>query len=256
MKEDFQTIKEQLPGILKIASDFYGQPKKRGSHYFIKSPKTSDRTWSLCLYPSSNTYCDFAGGNHSGDSISLISYLMGTDNWTALQTLKDFYGLSDAKEQDKQELRRKIQRQQEQERKKRQQEQERKKRQRQQAFETALFSCTDDLQRWANIYRLALKNRLYEPLSDMWCYTMDELQRTEYKLDILCGSDQSEYRFMKASSDCIPSDYPQWLLDALSILAECGAFQPTREEIKKITAQRDFELTRKPGGERRCKVEW
>ena len=40
MKEDFQTIKEQLPGILKISSDFYGQPKKRGSHYFIKSPKT------------------------------------------------------------------------------------------------------------------------------------------------------------------------------------------------------------------------
>lgn len=139
MREDFQTIKEQLPGILKIASDFCGQPKRRGSHYFIKSPSSNDRTWSLCLYPSSNTYCDFAGGNRSGDSISLISYLRGTDNWTALQTLKDFYGLSDAKEQDKQELRRKIQRQQEHERKKRQQ-----------TFKTALFGCTDDLQRWAN----------------------------------------------------------------------------------------------------------
>lgn len=139
MREDFQTIKEQLPGILKIASDFCGQPKRRGSHYFIKSPSSNDRTWSLCLYPSSNTYCDFAGENRSGDSISLISYLRGTDNWTALQTLKDFYGLSDAKEQDKQELRRKIQRQQEHERKKRQQ-----------AFKTALFGCTDDLQRWAN----------------------------------------------------------------------------------------------------------
>lgn len=247
MKEDFQTIKEQLPGILKIASDFYGQPKKRGSHYFVKSPSSNDRTWSLCLYPSSNTYCDFAGGNRSGDSISLISYLRGTDNWTALQTLKDFYGLSDAKEQDKQELRRKIQRQ---------QEHERKKRQRQQAFKSALLGCTDDLQRWANIYRLALENRLYEPLSDMWCYIMDELQRTEYKLDILCGSDQSEYRFMKASSDCIPSDYPQWLLDALSILAECGAFRATEGEIREIAAQRNYELTRKPGTERRCKVEW
>lgn len=247
MREDFQTIKEQLPGILKIASDFCGQPKRRGSHYFIKSPSSNDRTWSLCLYPSSNTYCDFAGGNRSGDSISLISYLRGTDNWTALQTLKDFYGLSDAKEQDKQEVRRKIQRQ---------QEQERKKRERQKAFKNALFGCTDDLQRWANIYRLALENRLYEPLSDMWCYIMDELQRTEYKLDILCGSDQSEYRFMKASSDCIPSDYPQWLLDALSILAECGAFRATEGEIREIAAQRNYELTRKPGTERRCKVEW
>lgn len=247
MKEDFETIKAQLPGILKIASDLYLTPKKRGSHYFIKSPVSHDRTWSLCLYPSSNTYCDFAGGNRNGDSISLISYLRGTDNWTALQTLKDFYGLSDAKEQDKQELRRKIQRQ-------RQQEQE--KRQRQQTFKTALFGCTDDLQRWANIYRLALKNRLYEPFSDMWCYIMDELQQTEHKLDILCGSNQSEYRFMKASSDCIPSDYPQWLLDALSILAECGAFRATEGEIREITAQRNYELTRKPGAERRCKIEW
>ncbi len=246
MKEDFETVKQRLPGILKIASDFYGQPRKRGSHYFVKSPISNDRTWSLCLYPSSNTYCDFAGGNHSGDSISLISYVKGVNNWQALQTLKDFYGL-DTREQDKQDIRRKIQRQ-------RQQEQE--KRQRQQTFKAALFDEISHLEKWANIYRIALENRLYEPLSDMWCHIMDELQRTEYRLDILCGTNQSEYRFMKYS-DRVPSDYPQWLIDALSILAECGVFQPTGEEIKEITAQRDFELTRKPGGAvRRCEIEW
>ena len=102
-----------------------------------------------------------------------------------------------------------------------------------------------------------LKNRLYEPLTDEWAHCVNELHKTSYQLDILCASDCDSYRFMKASSDCIPSDYPQWLLDALSILAECGAFQPTREEIKEITAQRDFELTRKPGGAvRRCEIEW
>ena len=248
MKEDFQTIKEQLPGILKIASDFYGRPKKRGSHYFIKSPKSSDRTWSLCLYPSSNTYCDFAGGNRSGDSISLISYLRGTDNWTALQTLKDFYGLSDAKEQDKQEIRRKIQRQQ-------QEQQER--RRRQQDFKTALSACIDDLRRWENIYRLAIEKAVFEPFSDLWAYCVNELHKTSYQLDILCASDCDSYRFMKASSDGVPSDYWQWLIDALSILAECGAYRATQDELIEIRAQRNYELTRKPGGAvRRSEIEW
>lgn len=248
MKEDFQTIKEQLPGICKIASDFYQQPKKRGSHYFIKSPVSHDKTWSLALYPANNTYCDFAGGNHSGDSISLISYVRGVDNWQALKILKDFYGLSDAREQDKQELRRKIHRQ-------RQQEQE--KRQRQQAFKTALFGCIDDLKRWEDIYKAVLKNRLYEPFTDEWAHCVNELHKTGYQIDILCASDCDSYRFMKTSSGGMPSDYWQWLLDSLVILAECGAFQPTREEIEGITAQRDFELTRKPGGAvRRCEIEW
>lgn len=246
MKEDFQSIKEQLPGILKISSDFYQQPKKRGSYYFIKSPASHDKTWSLCLYPANNTYCDFAGGNRSGDSISLVSYIKGVDNWKALQTLKEFYGLEDARAQDKQETRRRILVQ---------QEQEQKKRQRQQAFKIALFGEISHLRKWESIYTITLKNRLYKPYSDMWCYIMDELQRTECKLDTLCATSQSEYRFMKYS-DRVPSDRPQWLLDALSILAECGTFQPTREEIEEITAQRNFELTRKPGGAvRRCEIE-
>ncbi len=248
MKEDFETIKAQLPGILKIASDLYLTPKKRGSHYFIKSPVSHDRTWSLCLYPSSNTYCDFAGGNHSGDSVSLISYLRGTDNWTALQTLKDFYGLSDAKEQDKQELRRKIQRQ-------RQQEQE--KRQRQQAFKTALFGEIDRLKRWEDIYTIALKNKLYAPFTDEWAYCMNELHKTSRQLDILCASDCDSYRFMKASSGGMPPDRFQWLLDCLVVLRECGVFRATQNELAEIRAQRDYELTRKPGGAvRRCEVEW
>ena len=169
------------------------------------------------------------------------------DNWKALQTLKEFYGLEDARAQDKQETRRRILAQ---------QEQERKKRQRQQAFKTALFGEISHLKKWANIYRIVLKNRLYEPFSDMWCYIMDELQRTECRLDILCGTNQSECRFMKYS-DCIPSDRPQWLIDSSAILAECGAFQATAEELKEVTAQRDYELTRKPGGAvRRCEIEW
>lgn len=247
MKEDFQIVKMRLPGICKIASDFYLTPKRKGSVFFVKSPYAHDSDWSLALYTNNNMFVDFANGGFKGDSIAFLAYIRDCNQWQALKILKDFYGLSDAKEQDKQEIRRKIQRQ---------QEQERKKRERQKAFKNALFGEISRLKRWADFYTIAVEKCLYEPFSGMWCYIMDELQRTERKLDILCSSNQSEYRFMKTSSDCIPSDRFQWILDCLGVLRECGAFQATEEEIREITAQRDFELTRKPGAERRCKVEW
>lgn len=247
MKEDFQIVKMRLPGICKIASDFYLTPKRKGSVFFVKSPYAHDSDWSLALYTNNNMFVDFANGGFKGDSIAFLAYIRDCNQWQALKILKDFYGLSDAKEQDKQELRRKIQRQ---------QEHERKKRQRQRAFKVVLFGEISRLKRWADFYTIAVERCLYEPFSGMWCYIMDELQRTERKLDILCSSNQSEYRFMKTSSDCIPSDRFQWILDCLGVLRECGAFQATEEEIREITAQRDFELTRKPGAERRCKVGW
>ncbi len=150
MKKDFQIIKEQLPPILQVASDFYQRPKRRGSCYFVKSPVSHDKTWSLALYPVSNSYCDFSQGNRSGDSISLISYVKGVDNWQALKILKDFYGLQDSRELDRQETRRRILAQ---------QEQERKNRQRQQAFKVALLSCIDDLRRWEEFVGLPWKRR-------------------------------------------------------------------------------------------------
>lgn len=91
MKQDFIAIKQQLPSICQIANDFYLVPKRRGVNYFVKSPVSNDKTWSLCrLYPANNRYCDFAGGNHSGDSVSFISYIKGVNNWKALQILKIF----------------------------------------------------------------------------------------------------------------------------------------------------------------------
>ena len=81
MKSDFITIKQQLPGIVRVVSDFYQTPRKKGSVFFVKSPATHDKTASLALYPSSNRFCDFANGNHSGDIIGFISYVKGVNNW-------------------------------------------------------------------------------------------------------------------------------------------------------------------------------
>lgn len=248
MKEDFQIVKMRLPGICKIASDFYLTPKRKGSVFFVKSPYAHDSDWSLALYPNNNMFVDFANGGFKGDSIAFLAYTRDCNQWQALKILKDFYGLTDSREQSRQELRRKIQRQ-------RQQEQE--KRQRQQAFKTALFGEIDRLKRWEDIYKAVLKNRLYEPFTNEWAHCVNELHKTSYQLDILCASDCSSYRLMKISSGGMPSDHPQWLLDSLAILKECGAFQATQGELTEIRAQRDFELTRKPrGAVRRCSIEW
>lgn len=249
MREDFAHAREQLNsiGILNICSDFYLQPKRRGNNYFVKSPSSIDKTWSLALYPGSNRFCDFSNSSKSGDCIGFLAYIRNCNQWESLQILSDYYGLDD-REQDRQEIRRKIQQQ---------QEQERKKRQRKQAFKAALSACIDDLKRWESIYKAVLKNGLYEPFGDMWCYTVNELRRANYHLNILCASDQTEYRVMKPNSERIPSDYFQWLLDCLSVLKDCEAFQATESELKEIRAQRDYELTRKPGAEKRCcDIEW
>ena len=90
----------------------------------------------------------------------------------------------------------------------------------------------------------------------MWGYCIRERERAERKLDILCAVDCREYPRLKAYSENLPSDRFQWLLDCLAVLAECGAFQATREELKEIQAQAAFELWREPGAERRCSIEW
>lgn len=248
MKEDFEEIKRELDsiGILRISRDFYMEPIRKGSNFFIKSPATKDRTASLCLYVNTNRYCDFAAGNRSGDIINFISYIKGVDNWQALNMLRDYYSLSGNREQ----------RQDRKERIAKQQEAERRKAERQQAFRRALFDHISSLKRWEQIYTMALEKRLYEPFSELWTYCHDELSQIRYKLDILTAADQSHYCRMKIS-DNIPSDRPRWLLDVLAILSEDGVFTAIDAEMKEIKAQRDFELQRKPGdADRRCGINW
>lgn len=225
MKSDFIIIKQQLPGIIRVVSDFYQTPRKKGSVFFVKSPATHDKTHSLALYPDSNRFTDFANGNYSGDAISFVSYIRGINNWEALQALKDFYGLADAREQDRQEARRRILLQQEQERQK----EERKKQ-----FRQALYGCISSLKQWAYIYNTALEKCLYGAFSGMWCYCVNELEKINYWLDILCAADCKTYPRMKAYHGNLPSGYYEWLSDVLAVLAEDGAFTATAEELKEI----------------------
>lgn len=248
MKEDFIAVKQQLPEICQVASDFYLTPKRRGANYFVKSPVSNDKTWSLCLYPANNRYCDFAGGNHSGDIISFISYVKGINNWEALQTLKDFYGLAGSREKNRQEIESRIELQ---------QQEARRKEERRKTFYRALRGEIDRLKHWNDIYRATIEKGLYEAFTDEWCYCMAELQRIDYKLDVLCAADCKAYMRMKSNSDLgLSSDRFQWLLDVLEVLQENGAFTATKEEKEEITKQRNFELTRQPETGRRCGIDW
>lgn len=245
-KEDFKTKIGELNriGITRIVTDFYMEPDSR---LFVKSPKTADKTRSLKLYPNNGRFYDFATST-GGDVVALIAHIQGCNQWQALQTLSAYYGLSSNRQQDKEEARKKIQRQ---------QAEERKRADRKQAFHNALFGEIDRLKNKLREYRLVLEKGKIEPFSDLWVYVMNEIQGAEYRLDILTAADMATYRRMKPNLDLgLSSDRPAWLLDCLSILAEVGAFEATREEIKEITAQRDFELCRVPGRDRRCCVEW
>lgn len=235
MKSDFMIIKQQLPGIVRVVSDFYAEPKRKGSVFYVKSPATHDRTASLAIYPSSNRFCDFANGNLSGDCIAFVAYIKNINQWQALKELQVYYGLTDAREQEKEEARQRIQLQ---------QEQERRKAERKQAFYAALWGEIDRLKRWEDICRLAIEKAVFEPFTDEWAYCVNELQKTEYRLDILCAADCREYMRLKPYSAALPTDHYQWLLDCLSILTEHGTFTATAAEIKEITAQRDFVLTK------------
>ncbi len=249
MKSDFKLAIPDLNriGIVRVSTDFYTEPKRKGTVFFVRSPAGTDRTASLALFPNSNRFTDFSNANYSGDIIGFVAYVKGCNQWQALKELQAYYGLTDSREQDRQEAQRRILLQ---------QQEERRKEERRQAFYRALWEQIDDLKRWAVIYSTAIEKELFEPFSDEWCYCLNEKQKVEYRLDILCAADCREYMRLKPFHEDLPSDRYKWLLDCLAVLAEGGAFTATEEELKKIKAQAVFEVQRKPGVERRCVVEW
>lgn len=244
-EETLSELRDRGIGIHQISMDLYQTPDKRN---YVKSPVTPDKNRSCRLYLGTDTFCDFANGNRGGDAVAFVAYVKGLNNWEGAKLLAEHYGLSGADERSRDERRRMIQKQ----------EQEKRERaERQQAFYNALFALINDLKVQEDNYKAALNKAEIEPYSDLWAYILDELQRISYRLDILCCADMGTYRRMKPNSNLgLSSDRPEWLLDALDILAEEGYFTATAEELSEIKAQRNFELQRKPGTDRRCCLTW
>ncbi len=212
---------------------------------FILSPFAQEKTASCKLYH--NSYYDFSTAS-GGDIIKFTAAILNINNWEACRYLIQAFSLSISLSggADRQEeiARRQRERQRQEERR--------------QEFKAALLSEIGNLKCWADIYKTAIEKRLYEPFSDMWSYCINELQKAECKLDILCAADQGTYRRMKPDVVAgLSSSRFQWILNVLTILAEDGAFQVTQSELAEIQAQRDFELLeRQPGKDRICNIAW
>lgn len=216
MKEDFDLINESLNsiGIVRVSSDFYEEPKRKGSVFFVKSPATPDKTASLALYQNKNRFVDFANGSYSGDIIGFVAYVTGSNQWESLNKLKDFYGLSGSKEMNREEIKRRIQLQ---------KMEQRRRAERKEAFHQAWLKETERTMSIIESTKSALIQ--YKPFSDEWVHCVNELQKVEYMLDTLCYS-PSIYQ--------TKADRPEWILDCFEIFRRRGSFIPTKSEVIKI----------------------
>ena len=177
MSEIFKAVNENL-SMADVARHFGYAPNRAG---FIKSPFKEERTPSCKLYPRS--FYDFSS-NVGGDSIRFASAVLGLNNWNACRYLIEAFSLpfslsghTDNREQIQQRQR------------ERQKQQEKKQR-----FKEAWRAEVDRLKTWESIYQRAIDEKIFPPLSDLQAFTVGELQRVSYKLDMLCiyGSRQEQ----------------------------------------------------------------
>ena len=69
----------------------------------------------------------------------------------------------------------------------RQRQQERQKQQeKERRFRTAWVAEVDRLKIWESIYQRAIEEKIFPPMSDRRAFTIEELQKVSYKLDMLC----------------------------------------------------------------------
>ena len=165
-KEDFEIIRQQI-SVETIANYLL---QKDGRLY--KFP--GERTASIRIYPETQSFYDF-GRCTGGDVIRLWSHVRDVDSWTALQQIRETFGLNMPDRKNSRDLIR----QQEQARQKQQQvEKDAKRRWRLQV---------EALQRECEFYQDILDSGHCEPLSWLWCICRNRLTAAEGQLDLLCG---------------------------------------------------------------------
>ncbi|MDO4943123.1 MAG: hypothetical protein Q4E73_09865 [Lachnospiraceae bacterium] len=170
MSEIFSAIKESLT-MRQVAEHFGYKVNKSG---FILSPFGNEKTPSCKLYR--NSYYDFSTAV-GGDLIRFTAALTDCNNWQAFQYLVEAfslpYSLSDQIDNREEIERRKRERRRQQEREER--------------FKEAKIVEINRLKKWEQLYKWAIEEKVYSPLSEMQAFVVSELQNVSYSLDILCG---------------------------------------------------------------------
>lgn len=243
--ETINELNENGIGILQISRDLYISPVKRGTVWFAKSPVSTDRTWSLALNPETNSFTDFANCNTGGDIIRFVAYVHETNNWQALGMLRDFYGLSNSQERNREDIRQRIYLE--------QQEKQRQKI-RKREFRTALVGAIERLKHEEFNYRRLFQDAVAcgDDVAISWL--IGELGNLAEQLNTLCAVSTRYWRLKENSAKGLPSDRPAWLLDSMRILRNEGFFEPTKEELKEIQSVADLGNLQRPGWNGRCVV--
>lgn len=165
-KEDFEIIRQQIN--IETIANFLLQ--KDGRLY--KYP--GERTGSIHIYEGSRSFYDF-GRCVGGDVIKLWSYIRGCDNWTALQEIRETFGLDTPNRANSRDLIR------QQELARNQQKAAEK------AAKRAWVRQVDQLKAQCKLYQAVLNSPHCEPLSWQWCTAKNNLATAAGKLDLLCN---------------------------------------------------------------------
>lgn len=166
MREDFEQIRQQIR-IETIASYLL---QKQGRMYIYPGEKTG----SIKLYPDSNTFYDFGRGV-GGDVVRLWSHIKDCDSWTALQDIKETFGLDTPDKQ----YSRDLIRQQEQARKQQIEAKKEVKRRWVRQIEVLKAECS--------LYQAIIDSGHFEPFTWTWCAATNGLTNASGKADMLCG---------------------------------------------------------------------
>lgn len=169
MKENFENLKTQV-NIADVATYLLGQ-SDRGMYRF-----PGEHTASLKIYPETNSFYDFGRGI-GGDVVRLWSHVRGVDNWTALKQMSAQYGISpDLNEVDRKNIVEQI----------RKQEREQEERKRIDRRAKRLWCRKiDELQEKIKLCDFLLNSSHIFPLSDIWCWAVNDKQIAEYRMDAL-----------------------------------------------------------------------
>ena len=166
MRQDFELIRQEID--ISTVADYLLE--KDGRLY--KYP--SERTASIRIYPGTQSFYDYGRG-HGGDCIALWSHARRVDNWTALQQIRETFGLDMPDRKNSRDLIR-------------QQEQAR---QQQKAAEKAAKCAwvrqVDQLKAQCRLYQAILDSPHCEPLSWQWCVAKNALTAASGRLDLLCN---------------------------------------------------------------------
>ena len=165
----FEEIRQDVP-ILEVAR-YLLKPGQKPNIFYYPSEKTA----SIKIYSETKSFFDF-GRCVGGDCIQLWRHICQVNSWTAAQSMAAVWGL-ELKESDKTtaaEVRR-----------------------HQQAKMEARQARKQGWKRWRNeVDLLQMREKFYadllqsphvKPLSEPWCWAINDLQKIRYRLDVLCG---------------------------------------------------------------------